>query len=600
MSQEDANKKQKRRYNVVKAFIRLFAIVVKAVPVHFTITAVSAIFHSISFGIITVFTQVLFDNAAAMTTGEKTLGAVIVSVAVLAGAHVISQLLNGFANLQPDIPEKKAQMKITMFIHDKIARIPAEFFEDTEKLDDINKAQKGVEPAVDFVFVIKSVFTFYIPYFIFMGWYLFTLKPILFVSIIVIFIPTMLSQILRSSVFAKLEDASAPVRRENEYYQKCLSDREYFKETRLLGAFSYFSRLFKRTLSDISRLTLRAQIKTDLLALLMSIMSFCGFGLVIYMLFDALMKQDISVGAFAAVYASLNTLFALMDEIIGRHLGRISVNMGLINNLLGFLDLPDRKAGTERMPKTPTITFENVTFKYPQSDTSALDDVSFQIKRGETIAVVGENGSGKTTLCRLITGLYAPVSGRVLYDNIDGADIKSNRLFRNTSGVFQRYQRYQMTLSENISIADKSRKPEPDYLSACMEMSGFQSDDPSFPEGTETMLSREFDGVDISGGQWQRVAIARGYYRGHSLIVLDEPTAAIDPFEESKVYNRFAEMSKSKTALIVTHRLGSVKMADRIFVMAKGKLVGAGNHDELIENCEEYSRMYKSQEQWYK
>ena len=221
------------------------------------------------------------------------------------------------------------------------------------------------------------------------------------------------------------------------------------------------------------------------------------------------------------------------------------------------------------------------------------------IKKGETVAVVGENGSGKTTLVRLLTGLYLPSEGDILYGKANTKTASVHSLFKNISAVFQKYQRYQMTLRENIAISDMAGIASDAALDGICVQAGVEKTTNSFYNGYDTMLSREFDGVDLSGGQWQRVAIARSFFRSHQLIVLDEPTAAIDPIEETKIYNRFAEISKDKTAIIVTHRLGSVKLADRILVMKQGKLVEHGTHTELMEAGGEYARLYKSQEQWY-
>ena len=156
-----------------------------------------------------------------------------------------------------------------------------------------------------------------------------------------------------------------------------------------------------------------------------------------------------------------------------------------------------------------------------------------------------------------------------------------------------------MSLRENIGISDVTETKNDTELDKICIQAGIDKADNSFDNGYETMLSREFDGVDLSGGQWQRVAIARSFFRTHQFIVLDEPTAAIDPIEETKIYNRFAEISRDKTAVIVTHRLGSVKLADRIFVMKQGRLAEQGTHADLIAVNGEYARLYKSQEQWY-
>jgi ATP-binding cassette subfamily B protein len=227
-----------------------------------------------------------------------------------------------------------------------------------------------------------------------------------------------------------------------------------------------------------------------------------------------------------------------------------------------------------------------------------VDNVSIEIKPGETIAVVGENGAGKTTLVRLLTGLYTPTSGKITLNGMKTSEVNNKSLFDGISGVFQNFQRYKMTLGENIKISDFFNFYQTDLV---LSESGvdFENNN-TFPNEKNTMLSREFDGIDLSGGEWQRVAIARGLYRRHNIIVLDEPTAAIDPIEESRIYRKFVEISKEKTAIIVTHRLGSTKIADRVIVMDKGKIINIGSHDELMQNCKLYSEMFNAQAVWYK
>lgn len=628
---------KKRERSAAGALWKLLPVMIKATPLLFAASTLLSVFHGVSFGVETMMQQRFFDKAVEAAGGKTGILQAFLALAFLGITNVACQVLNGVSNFLPGVVEGKAGAHLSRMIQEKIARLDPAAFEDTEKLDDINKAEQGKDSAFWYVYDIIAILTFYIPYFAFMGWYLFSLKPVLASAIVIIFLPTALAQLLRVKVFAHLEDDSAPVRREYEYYETCMTGREYFKETRLLGAFFYFKKLYQETLACLQKLRFKATMKSNLFELSMRALTVAGYCGILWMLYDALMKQEVTVGAFAAVFNSLGMLYSIMEEVICRHMAEMAGNAGSIRNYLNFLDMEERAGQRREAPGRGDIVLENVSFSYPakvhsegenysgeerhvkkeihsMEDQSqeegqskengtaepvkyAVKNVSLTIHKGETLAVVGENGSGKSTLIRLIAGLYLPVEGSVKKNGVDTRELAMEALTVGTSAVFQKYQRYQMTLAENITISDPSADCGEARLDSVCHMAGTETD--SFPEGYETMLSREFNGIDLSGGQWQRVAIARGFFRSHDLIVLDEPTAAIDPYEETRIYNRFAEIARDKTAVIVTHRLGSVKLADRILVMKDGEAVQTGTHEELIARDGEYKRLYEAQEQWY-
>ena len=244
------------------------------------------------------------------------------------------------------------------------------------------------------------------------------------------------------------------------------------------------------------------------------------------------------------------------------------------------------------------IVAENISFTYPGKDEPAVKNISLTINAGETIAIVGANGAGKSTLVRLLTGIYRPKEGKVIIGGLDTAKTAPSSLYQNTSGIFQKYQRYKMTLAENVAISDTAHPPEVSKMAAALKESGFEA----YENGTvkfDHMLAPEFDGIDLSGGQWQRLAIARGLYRANGFIVLDEPTAAIDPIEETRIYKQFQDLAHGKCAMVVTHRLGSAKLAHRIIVMDGGEIVGTGTHEELLAAPGKYADMWAAQAQWY-
>lgn len=247
---------------------------------------------------------------------------------------------------------------------------------------------------------------------------------------------------------------------------------------------------------------------------------------------------------------------------------------------------------------TSGIEFKNVSFNYPDGRL-ALSNISFTIYPGETVALVGENGAGKTSLIKLLTRLYDPTSGSIFVDDTNLQDLDITQWRQRISVVFQDFGKYSLTLGENIKIGDLSIE-DTSRIDEAAQQAGIVSLLKRLPQGYETPLGKQFDGTELSGGQWQKLAIAHAFFRKDAqVLILDEPTAALDPRSEFDVYQRFTELARGKTTVLVTHRLASVRMASRILVLKQGCLLEQGSHEELINKGGEYAALWKMQAEQY-
>lgn len=299
------DEKKPSRRDLFSILRRLAGPVFLVCPIGFLAVSILSILQGLFLTLETVSQQRVFDQAAELAAGMAPLREVAMAVLLLGVIYIVSQVLGAAVNIVPDMFLDKIDGKLSYGIHRKIAAVSPLYFEESRTLDIINKAERGKGRAVMFVYMFWMIGTFYVPYFLFMGAYLFTLKPVLAVSIVLVFGPVMLIQLLRTNVFTRLEDGSAPVRRRNEYYKDSIVDRKYFKETRQLGAFSFFRRMFEETLDLMQKLSFRATVRTSLAELAMRFLTVGGYFGILFFLFDSLMKGDVSLGAFAAVFKAV-------------------------------------------------------------------------------------------------------------------------------------------------------------------------------------------------------------------------------------------------------------------------------------------------------
>ena len=550
--------------------------------------------HGVSWVLQVMSVQYFFDG---ISQNQGDISRLVIRILLLGAAYAFAQTMNGVANCYGQILNRKVTKETNKILFRTIDRKQAIAFEYAEELDQINKAVRGSEGVFWVSATILDIVFFYVFYFLMMSWYLFSLAPALSISTVIIFIPNVIARLLHMISFEHLENEAAPVRRKADYYADCIIGKEYYKETRLWGCGSSFFDRYNQMLKKLNQLHFRMQLRKEKINFYINVLTVSAYGVIIGMLVYYVLNDVISVGAFAAVFAALREFYGFMDEVISERLAIAIENMATVKNYLAFIQEEKEEPRQIELHEKFEIRLEHVFFAYPQPETGkekfVLSDINLRIPWGQTVALVGENGSGKSTLCNIIGGLYAPAKGTVSHGEVQGG---TGRIVNGISSVFQKFCRYSMTLGENIRISDMSSHHSEEKLHQVCEDAGVV---PGWAGGMGGMLGREFGGAEVSGGQWQRIAIARGMYRSNSLLILDEPTAAIDALEEKYLYEEFGKLSRNCTSVIVTHRLASAQIADRILVIKDGRIVQDGSHDDLIAVEGEYRTMYELQRQWY-
>lgn len=380
-----------------------------------------------------------------------------------------------------------------------------------------------------------------------------------------------------------------------------LKSREYVKENHLFGSSDYLIDTYRTRLNERNREYEGFYFKN--LKQHFTKYNYTAFGklgnaIILLFLFVA---GEMSIGVFiAATTVILGSVYMYLNMRTG-----IFRWSGMHINFFNFYDkyfnLSDDEPGSEIItPKKYDIEFKDVHFTYPGTEREILKGLTLHIKDGERVSIVGVNSEGKSTMIKLLLGLFTPNSGTILVGGKPLSSYSNSMRTKIFGPVFQDFVKYSISISDNVGIGDIDSINNKEAIQAAMEKGKVNNFLDKLKDGKETLLGRDFEGgVDLSGGQWQRVAIAHAFMGDKPVLLLDEPTSQLDPIAESQLYSEFAEMASNKTAIFITHRLASTMITDRIFVISDGRIQQSGTHDELMKQGGLYAEMFDSQRQWY-
>lgn len=534
----------------------------------------------------------LFDAVAEFAQGRMRMQAVAQAAMPMAIVLAASPLVSIAEYLGQGYFWRRGSGHLLARYHACVQRIPLIDFEKTETFEQMHRARTGAEDAPSASRTVVQFAFHFVPYLVFTSAFLAGIKPLLLAALLIIFASVVLAQMVRADTAHRFEAQNAGLRWQTEYFESCVTGKAYAKETRTLGAVRYFFSLFMDSMRRFHKASMETERRIARVELLLRSVNVAGYAGILALLVYYVAEGSVSVGAFASVFYSVERISGVLKDMV-EQFGEALKEMGAASFTHEMLRIPEEKGDAGFLDKRAEIRLDHLSFAYPGGG-SVLKDVTLTIPQGETLAIVGENGAGKTTLTKLIIGLYRPTSGTVRYGGKDIHRHIAKSRFDRISGVFQDFVRYKMTARENIAISDADARND-----VAQAAGAAGANLAHLAKGLDTTLSREFGGVELSGGQWQRVAIARGLYRGHDVIVLDEPTAAIDPIEESNIFRLFNHSAQGKTVLLVTHRLGSAKIADRILLMEEGQIRELGTHEQLMAKGGKYARMYREQAGWY-
>jgi ATP-binding cassette subfamily B protein len=524
-------------------------------------------------------------------------------VAIEFGLAILTDGLNRLINLMDSLLGDLFSNYTSMRIMRHAATLDLDQFEDSIFYDKLERARQQtvgrtvllsqvmsqVQDMISMAFLVTGVLAF---------------NPWLILLLLVAILPSFLGESYFNNQNYALTRSQTPERRELDYVRYLGASDETAKEIKIFNLAEFITNRFKMLSDKFYIDNSKLAVRRSLWGTFFSVLGSTGYYAAYVFIIIRTINGTMSVGDLTFLAGSFRQLRTLMEGILSRF---TTVSQGAIylNDFLEFFDIKPKIVIAEKPLPFPNpikegFTFEDVGFRYRNSETWANRHLSFTLRPGEKLALVGENGAGKTTLVKLLARLYDPTEGRILLDDKDIREYAIEDLRFHIGVIFQDYLRYQMTLSQNIAVGNINEIGNAALIKKAAKESLADVLAEKLPHKFDQWLGRKFnDGIELSGGEWQKVALARAYMKDAQLLILDEPTAALDARAEYEVFQRFAELTKGKTAVLISHRFSTARLADRILVLEKGRVLEIGTHEELLALKGRYAELFQLQAKGY-
>jgi len=520
------------------------------------------------------------------------------------GLAVLSDVLGRAVSLLDALLSERFSNETSLRLMEHAATLDLEDFEDSELQDRLERARRqaaGRSSLIGQLFSqaqdVVTVASFAAGLLVYAPW--------LIAYLAIALVPAFIGEAHFNAQSYALNYARTPERRELDYVRQTGASAETAKEVKIFGLNAFLIERY-RTLSTSfaeanRRIALRRAGWGSLLSAIGTIAYYVAYAYIVW----RTLNREFSIGDLTFLAGSFRRLRNLLENLL-LGFSQVAGQALYIDDLFSFFEIrpeivPPSNPRPFPVPIKDGFTFENVGFRYPGAERWAVRGLTFKLHAGEILALVGENGAGKTTLVKLLARLYDPDEGRIL---LDGHDLREYDLFTiraNIGVIFQDFVRYQFTAADNIAVGRIEARDDRGRIVTAAERSLADEVIRNLPNGYDQIIGKRFrTGVDVSGGEWQKIAIARAYMRDAQLLILDEPTAALDARSEFEVFKRFKELSEGKTAVLISHRFSSVRMADRIVVLMDGAVEAMGTHAELLEQGGRYAELFELQAAGYR
>lgn len=527
---------------------------------------------------------------------------VAIELALVAAKSLVSQL-GAWAQL---VLRSKLGLHVNLLILDKAARVSYARFEDPAFVNAMSQARR--EASSRPLDLVNQVLAFGRHAITLAGFaaLLWSLGPWAVLALVATALPPFWAEARHAREQFTLQRARTLRNRKSFYLESVLTTEQTVKEVKLFQLARWLRDRYAEILLSFQveelGLARRRAISAFVLGLLATLALYGTYGWIV----ARAVAGAITLGSMTLYVMVLRQGQTTLQSAL-QAVARAYEDDLFMTNLAEFMavpdDEPDAAEALEEGPpdlRAPEITLEDVTFRYPGGARDALSHVSLTIGAGETVALVGKNGAGKTTIIKLLVGLHRPTSGRILVDGVDVATMTMSALRKRVGVIFQDFARLQLPMRDNVGVGWLPARDDDAAIHAAIDDAGATEVVARLPQGLATPLGRAFGGDDLSGGQWQRVALARAFMRKSRILVLDEPTAAMDAEAEHEIFQRFRDLKRDRTAILITHRFSTVRMADRIVVFDDGRIAEEGTHDQLIALGGTYAHMFELQAAGYR